>query len=83
MSIDTTPATAAEPTEPTELSEPTEPTQRPERPAPRAQVWPLAPLQEGLLYHAVSGERQASSSHEAGASGYAGEGPGALRPEGG
>ncbi|WP_245643096.1 condensation domain-containing protein, partial [Piscicoccus intestinalis] len=56
MSIDTTPATAAEPTEPTELSEPTEPTQRPERPAPRAQVWPLAPLQEGLLYHAVSGE---------------------------
>ncbi|GAB94934.1 amino acid adenylation domain-containing protein [Kineosphaera limosa] len=25
-------------------------------PAPRAQVWPLAPLQAGLLYHAVSGE---------------------------
>lgn len=26
------------------------------RPAPRASVWPLAPLQAGLLYHAVSSE---------------------------
>lgn len=35
-------------------SEATPATQAP--PTPRAQVWPLAPLQAGLLYHAVSGE---------------------------
>lgn len=32
-----------------------ESTPRPGTPSPRPKVWPLAPLQEGLLYHASSG----------------------------